>query len=391
MIEAAAEKNQLIIYLKDRIDSSNSDIIQEQILGAIRAHPNVPWLLDAGELKYISSAGLRVLLSLRKEAKDGVTLRNVPPQIYDTLSITGFLELLDVRRTLRSVSVEGCPVIGRGAIGTVYRLDPDTIVKVYGIPDCLPMIENEQKRAKQAFIRGIPTAISYDVVQVGDKYGSVFEMVKAENCNDLIAGNPARMDEIIGLYVPLLKTVHAVEMQPGELPDARTVYAGYLDSAAGCLREETAGRIRSLLAAMPVDLHAVHGDIQMKNVMLSDREPMLIDMETLCAGDPVFDFAGLWMAYCAFCEDEPENPTYFMGFDKEMSETIYRETVSRYIGDDERLRQAEDRIEILGAVRFLYVLVALGLGKPELREIRIRHTRERIERLLPRVDRLCLR
>ena len=388
MIKKSIEGDRRVIYLTGRIDSSNAFEAGEQIRAAIHDTPELPWLLDVQELSYISSAGLRILLALKKETGANVTVRNVSPQIYETLSITGFTKLLDVEKQLRSVSIEGCPVVGRGAIGTVYRLDADTIVKVYEQPDCLPMIENEQRRAKQAFVRGIPTAISYDIVKVGDRYGSVFEMVKADNCNDLIARDPARMDEVIRSYVSLLKTVHAVETLPGELPDAREIYAGYLDDIAECLPDQIIGRIRELLGAMPQDLHVVHGDIQMKNVMLSDQEPLLIDMETLCAGNPVFDFAGLWMAYCAFNEADPGNSREFLGIDLETSYAIYRKVMSLCFGNGAEAQQKAERIQVLGSVRFLYVLTALHLGKPELKEIRIRHTRERLERLLKTVREL---
>ena len=51
------------------------------------------------------------------------------------------------RSVLREVSVDGCPVIGRGYYGTVYRLDADTIVKVYASPDSIPLIEIPSKTA----------------------------------------------------------------------------------------------------------------------------------------------------------------------------------------------------------------------------------------------------
>ena len=391
MIRTETENSCLVIRLAGRIDSANAAETEKEIWAAIRAHPGLPFLLDAAKLSYLSSAGLRILLALTKETTERLVLRNVSPEVYDILSLTGFTSVLEARRRLREISVEGCPVIGRGAIGTVYLLDADTIVKVYGIPDCLPMIENEQKRAKQAFIQGIPTAISYDVVRVGDQYGSVFEMLNAENCNDLIVQSPDRLEELLDTYVDLLKTVHSVKMPEGELPDARQVYSGYVSDVAGVLPLRAAARLQALLADMPVDLHAVHGDIQMKNVMFSANGPLLIDMETLCTGDPVFDLAGLYMAYCSFNEDEPGNSLDFLGIDGEMCGRIYRGVLSRYLEgqDGETIRKAEDRISLLGCVRFLYLIGALNLGRPELKEIRIRHTRARIEALLERVD--CLR
>ena len=391
-IDNRIEGNQLVISLSGRIDSSNAAEVSGQILSAIQAHPDLSWILDADRLDYVSSAGLRIFLSLSKKSPSRVILRNVSSLIYETLSITGFTEILDVKKQLRSISVDGCPEIGRGAIGTVYRLDVDTIVKVYQIPDCLPMIENEQKRAKQAFIRGIPTAISYDIVRVGDKYGSVFEMVKAENCNDRLIKDPDHKEDIIRQYVKLVKAVHAVEMKPGELPDAREIYNGYLDDIAGIMPKDMVRRLLNLLEAMPEDLHTVHGDIQMKNVMLSESEPLFIDMESLCTGNPVFDFAGLWVAYCAFNLEEPTNSMDFFGVDSETSFGIYHKVLALYLGDvsDDKLRQAEERIMVLGYIRFLYLLSVLHLGKPELMDIRIRHALDSLEQLLQRVDQLCI-
>ena len=391
-IDNRIEGNQLVISLSGRIDSSNAAEVSGQILSAIQAHPDLSWILDADRLDYVSSAGLRIFLSLSKKSPSRVILRNVSSLIYETLSITGFTEILDVKKQLRSISVDGCPEIGRGAIGTVYRLDADTIVKVYQIPDCLPMIENEQKRAKQAFIRGIPTAISYDIVRVGDKYVSVFEMVKAENCNDRLIKDPDHKDDIIQQYVKLVKAVHAVEMKPGELPDAREIYNGYLDDIAGIMPKDMVRRLLNLLEAMPEDLHTVHGDIQMKNVVLSESEPLFIDMESLCTGNPVFDFAGLWVAYCAFNLEEPTNSMDFFGVDSETSFGIYHKVLALYLGDvsDDKLRQAEERIMVLGYIRFLYLLSVLHLGKPELMDIRIRHALDSLEQLLQRVDQLCI-
>ena len=315
------------------------------------------------------------------------------PEVYEILEITGFTQILNVVRKPRRISVKGCPVIGRGAVGTVYRLDEDTIVKLYDIPDSLPMIENEQKRSKQAFLRGIPTAISYDIVCSDGVYGSVFEMVKARNCNDVIVEEPERTDEIIRAYTAFLKTVHGVEMLPGEVPDARDIYAGYVRDIASALPEGMRDRLLNMLSAMPEDLHAVHGDIQMKNVMLSGDEMLLIDMETLSTGDPVFDFAGLFMAYIAFNEDEPGNSIGFIGIDDETCLRIFRDVLRIYLDTDDEaaLRLAEDRAAVLGYIRFLYLLIVLKLGKPELMEIRLRHTAERLEALLERTDSLELR
>lgn len=51
--------------------------------------------------------------------------------VYDIFEITGFTELPDVKNALRKVSVPGCERNGRDGHGNVYRLDEETIIKVY--------------------------------------------------------------------------------------------------------------------------------------------------------------------------------------------------------------------------------------------------------------------
>ena len=386
------EQNYAVIFLEGRIDSSNSPQVRKELEDIIAANSGMEPVLDAGELSYISSAGLRVLLQLTKSLGKPLSLRNVTPEVYEILDVTGFTDILNVRKKLRELSVEGCEIIGRGAIGTVYRIDDDTIVKVYEIPDCLPMIENEQKRAKQAFLKGIPTAISYDVVKVGDKYGSVFEMLKASTYNDLIVEQPERTEEVVRQYACFIRQLHTVEMERGELPESKEQFLGYLDELSSILPEELRERLRALLAAMPENLHVIHGDIQMKNVMLSGGEPMLIDMDTLSVGDPVFDLMGIYLAYVQFNEDEPTNTQDFLGLSEERCTAIWRDTLTTYFDglDASALDTAEKKIIAVSSVRFLYLIAVLGIGKPELKQLRIDHTLSRLSELVSELDSLAL-
>ena len=379
----------VMIFLEGRVDSKNAGEIQQQIDNVLAANPgNLP-MIDAGGLEYISSAGLRVLLQLTRRLGGRLEVRNVSQEVYDIFEMTGFTDLLKVSRRLRELSVEGCEVIGRGAIGTVYRVDEDTIVKVYELPDSLPMIENEQKRAKQAFLKGIPTAISYDVVKVGDRYGSVFELLRAKTYNDLVIENPDRLEAIVRDYAHFIRSVHAVEMERGELPEARNVFLGYLDALRDTLGE-LGTPLRELFEAMPENLHVVHGDIQMKNVMLSGDEPLLIDMDTLSVGDPVFDLMGAYVTYVQFGEDEPGNSEAFLGLTNEVCDALWRKLLACYFDDRDAgvIPEAEKRIRIVACVRFLFLLRVLNIGRPELMEVRVEHALDHLRQLLPQVDSL---
>ena len=381
------KQDTITIPLKGRIDSSNAAAWEKEIQGQLT--PGEEVVFDAAELAYISSAGLRVLMKVRKQSAQ-VRVIHVSPEVYDIFDMTGFTELMQVEKKLREISVDGCEVIGEGFCGTVYRIDPETIVKVYHSKDSLPMIRNEQRLAKLAFVKGVPTAISYDIVRVGDSYGSVFELLDAASFNDHLRNEPERFDEILHQYIDFLKVVHSAEMDPGTLPMARNIFLGYLDVIRDALTPEQFSRLQALLQAVPDDLHMVHCDFQMKNVMLVGDEPMLIDMDTLATGQPIFDLQALYVTYVLFGEDDPNNLTSFLGLPSDWGDRIWNRILAAYFdhADPAFLADAMDKIRLLASVRFLFLLMSSGLKEGELGEKRIRRARAYIGELLDRVQNL---
>lgn len=393
-MEAYIKKECLTIPLEGRIDSTNSAQIGQEIDRILADHPGLPLVLDAEKLQYISSSGLRIFMRLLKNGQKDLTIQNVSPEVYEIFEVTGINRLLKVQKQMRRLSVEGCPVIGQGAFGTVYRLDGDTVVKVYrGGESSLPLIREETAKARQAFVNGIPTAIPFDIVRVGDQYGSVFEMIDAQSCNDLAVNDPAALDALLPRYAGLLKSLHAIELKPGELPFARDIYLENLSAYAPFLEENTCRRVRDLLAAMPDDLHLLHGDVQLKNVMISSGEITLIDMDTICTGNPVFEFAALFVTYVAFNEDEPDNSLKFAGIPRDAAYRIYRDTLKACLGHpgEEALAAAERKVQLLGCLRFLTILtVEMKDLQSPLKDLRIQHTAEHLKTLVTQVEDLTI-
>ena len=382
------ENEEIIIYLEGKIDSNNYIGFMNELDLVINEHSDKKPILDAGSLNYISSAGLRVLLRLSKSQSEKLKIVNVIPEVYEVFETTGFTQIMDVSKKLREISIDGCEVLGVGAVGTVYRYDEDTIVKVYDSPDSLPMIHNEKKRATQAFLKGIPTAISYDIVKVGDKYGSVFEMLEKSTFNDLMISNPDKKDKILEDYVRFVRKIHSVEMDPGELPEAKAVFSEYLELLKDLLGKELHDRYIQLLSGMKENNHIVHGDIHMKNIMLYNDEPMLIDMDTITVGDPVFDLMGLYITYKLYNEDEPDNTEKFLGISKELCDHIWEKIIHGYFSDadSKKIEMIEKRIRLVADLKFLYLFYIRGFTKPELKDIRAKHTVEDIRKLIYEVE-----
>ena len=275
---------------------------------------------------------------------------------------------------MKEVSIEGCPLIGTGTFSKVYRLDDDTVVKVYNDPANLHLIETEQDIARRAFIKGIPTAIPFGVVKVGKTYGSMFELLNARNCNDFIASHPEKADIIIAEYSEIIRKLHTVKSDPGEFPDTRKIYMNYLE----CIREHIPAEIYTGLAdfvmSIPKSQYLIHGDLHMSNIMLANGAMYLIDMNTMSAGDIAFEFAANYRTYIAFHVYDPDDTKKFLGLEKALADKIYYGS-AKLLGID----GDSTKIQILAWLRFLHVII---IEHSSLDDFRIAPTLETLRRLL---------
>lgn len=92
-----------VAELAGEIDANTAPSIQEKILPL--AQPGSKILLDMTQVPYMSSAGLRMLLSLYRQttAKEGkLVLVGLTEDIQDTMSVTGFLDFFTTCETLES-------------------------------------------------------------------------------------------------------------------------------------------------------------------------------------------------------------------------------------------------------------------------------------------------
>ncbi|MBQ6322923.1 MAG: anti-sigma factor antagonist, partial [Lachnospiraceae bacterium] len=194
--------NEVIIFLSGRIDSLNATQVQQDILDQLEGKEIEALMLDLSDLSYISSAGLRMVLHIRKEYPT-LSLVNVSLEVYETLEITGFTQIMPVQRAYRTLCVEGCEIIGEGANGIIYRIDRDHVVKLIKTGD-LEEIQRTRETSQLAFVLGIPTAIPYDIVRIGDGYGAVFELLDAQPFSVILAKEPEKTSWCVREYTDVL-------------------------------------------------------------------------------------------------------------------------------------------------------------------------------------------
>lgn len=352
-METKIENDVLTVYLEGRITADNAPSVQEEISKALEEeHTSVTF--NCEKLEYISSAGLRVILRTKK-LEPSLKLVDVSSEVYEIFEMTGFTEMMDIEKAYRRMSIEGCEQIGQGSNGKVYRINADTIVKVYYNADALPDIHRERELARKAFVLGIPTAIPYDVVKVGDTYGSVFELLNAKSYIKMIVEDPSTIDEYIVKFVDLMKKIHSTKVKPGDLPDVKQTVLGWAEYLKDYIPQDKYEKLKGMIQAVPDTHTMIHGDYHMKNVMIQDGETLLIDMDTLSEGHPIFELGSVFNAYVGFADVDKNVTEEFLGIPRETAIYIWNKTLPLYLEteDEEKIKAVEKKAKLVGYTRLL--------------------------------------
>ncbi|MEG2107537.1 MAG: anti-sigma factor antagonist [Clostridia bacterium] len=344
----------LTIVLQGSINSTNAIAVEEEITKLDKSNASATLIIDAENLEYISSAGLRIILRLGN-AHDDLKIVNVSSSVYEVFEMTGFAEIFKVEKAYRKFSVDGCEVIGQGANGVVYRLDADTIIKVYRNPDSLPEIKRERELARKAFVLGIPTAIPYDVVKVGDGYGSVFELLNAKSFAKLLAKEPEKLDYYVKLFIDVLKKLHSTHVQPGDMPNMKDVALDWVDYLKTHLEAKHYEKLKRMVSEVPERSTMIHGDYHIKNIMMQNDEVLLIDMDTLSYGHPIFEFAQIYLTYVGFGEYDHNVSVNFLGLSYEMTNQLWASSIREYFNtlDENAISEIFAKIKVISYTRIV--------------------------------------
>ena len=91
-------KNEVLtIFLIGKINSSNSDEVEQEIDAILSGAQFKSIVFDLSELEYISSAGLRIILRIKKQ-NDDTKIVNVSNDVYEIFDMVGFTNLLTIER-----------------------------------------------------------------------------------------------------------------------------------------------------------------------------------------------------------------------------------------------------------------------------------------------------
>ena len=259
-------------------------------------------------------------------------------------------------RKYKEVSVDGCKMIASGAKGEVYRYDDELIIKVFNNKNKYRDVEQEIALSRKAFILGIPTAISFGIVAVGDRYGAMYELLDSETVSSLIARDQGRVDYYAAVFADLARTIHSIHVTEEDgFPDGMGRLRRYITGGVEAEDEALAEKCRKLLDTISVSDTLTHGDFHTNNVFLMNGEPLLIDLDRLSVTHPMAEISDLYYFYNILGEDDPAVIEDFMGFSYDTAKRFFDTFLMKYLDteDEKKLNDVKEKAAFLCYVRMI--------------------------------------
>ena len=352
----------LRLGIEGKVNTNTAPEIETDINEILAANKFDSLILDFNDLEYISSVGIRILLKLLKIYGE-LRIENTSSEVYEILEMTGMTTLIPTSKKMGEISVEsekmrefsvdGLEKIGAGFNGTVYRLDDETILKAINEKSSLEDIQKERDISQKAFLLGIPTAISYDVVKVGDHYGIIYELLNSQSYMNKLRENQDKLEELGKELGKFTRRVNNTVVDD-TFDDIKQLELAKIDRAKDILDEDDYKMIRHLFEVIPESNTFVHGDLHPGNVLIQNDGSLFLDMafsgnSASGYGHPIFDLISFTQPVIGAVEDHPEGDfvSAFNGLTKNQNYELWDAYLKGYFDTEDEAYIEKVKEEIL--------------------------------------------
>ena len=345
------------IPLTGRIDSRNAAEVEKNIFAAEFENAVI---LDARHLYYISSAGLRILLKIRKKTKN-VSIINVNPAVYEVLDMTGFSSMFTVEKALRPISPDGYTKLSGTASAHYYRLDAEKVLRLFPEEVSLPDILTDIEHAKQARTAGIPAAIPCETVSSGNCYGNIYESVSATLAEALTRGDDD-YDEYIEKYASLVKTMAGINVPDNMCPQIRDVLLARITPLANILGENDFALLKRLVGSMKTAGHLLHGSLLPGNILIQNGQLVLPDLGEAACGSAIYELTSIYHSLCALAKTAPAFTESACGLSAAAASKVWNDFLCCYLGTDDpqQLQRYTNSLALLQSINAVVALTDLA-------------------------------
>ena len=122
--------------------------------------------------------------------------------------------------------------------------------------------------------------------------------------------------------------------------------------------------------------------------MFVNGETLIIDMDTISHGHPIFDLANIYVAHVGFGELSPEFVSNYLGYPYDVSVTVWKKFLPQYLEttDENRIKEVENKTKLLAYVRILRHMIRRNEHSTEEGKKKLIYFMDKITELADKID-----
>lgn len=178
-------------------------------------------------------------------------------------------------------------MLNKGRIGEIFACGANRVVKLFysGIP--MSVVEHELSMSQIMNRTNLPVAKVYDLVNVDDRLGIVYDRIDGSTLLHLLLNKPWKIRWIANVSAELHVRIH--HCISDELPSQRAIYENYIRESAD-IDPYLKSKALQLLESLPDKNHICHGDFHPDNIIVSSNGPVILDWANASRGNSIADF-----------------------------------------------------------------------------------------------------
>ena len=329
----ALDDDTLKVSLPEKIDSRNTDELQKEIDGIINNNPGKNLQFDAVDVKYISSAGLRMFLKYQKHGNLDSIVR-VSNEVFDIFAMTGMDKAINVVKSFAENSTSENEIIGEDSTGTLYRIDEDSVIYVYKSWVSVESITAGREYSQLAMGTPISNAICYEPVKTETGLALEYAVNHYDTVINRLTGGHEVAGKVIVELVRQLKVIHDVSVFEDKLRVITDELKALIDSRMSDFSIEEKNIIKSCVNMLSRSNCPILINADTRTLLYSEDTILFTDLSALRYGNPIFEMAAAYknliehgMFMGASGDAANEN---FSRFISEYADTWNEEIIERY-------------------------------------------------------------
>ncbi len=219
-------------------------------------------------------------------------------------------------------------LLGSGVTAQVYEWGTDKILKLYfEIYSTIDQVNCESKIACMVREAGINTPAVFDIIEIDDRKGIVFERVQGKNVSHQLIKEPWNLFYFVQQMAALQHNIHrfsanGLQTQTGRFKDTINISSHILGSRIK--------RILDYVESLPDGNSICHGDLYFNNIIMSGNKFVPIDWNGAYRGNPLSDVVRSAIMICspAVPIGIPEEVSVFYSYPKLVAYWVY---INEYI------------------------------------------------------------